>query len=151
MLGATFCTGLSVIVGKILSGNHPGVTNAIALTVGAVSLLVMSAVTGERWALPEQPAVRWSLAYLVILGSVGLFVLLLLVVRLWTASATAYAFVLFPVVTMLLGDWLLDEPVTFHGATGATLVMAGAWFGALSRPNPRSAAVNPVEVAVEHG
>jgi drug/metabolite transporter (DMT)-like permease len=80
MLGATLCTGVSVIVGKIVSGNHPAVTNAIALSMGAASLLAMSAVAGEQWSLPQQTEVAWSLAYLVILGSVGLFVLLLLVV-----------------------------------------------------------------------
>jgi drug/metabolite transporter (DMT)-like permease len=67
---------------------------------------------------------------------VGLFVLVLLVVRRWTASATSYMFVLFPVVTMALGAWLADEPVTAQGLTGAGLVTLGVWFGALS-PNAR--------------
>lgn len=132
LLAATVCVGESVIVSKMISANHPAVINAVSLTVGAMTLLGMSAVTGEQWALPRQPEVMWSLAYLVTLGSVGLFALILLVVRRWTASATSYMFVLFPIVTLLLGAWLVDEPMTAQGALGALVVMAGVWFGALS-------------------
>ncbi len=73
------------------------------------------------------------------LGSVGLFILVLLVVRRWTVSATSYMFVLFPVVTLALAAWLLDEPITGEAVTGAALVMLGVWFGALS-PGARRAA-----------
>jgi drug/metabolite transporter (DMT)-like permease len=132
LLGATACVSQSVIVGKSISANHPAVTNAIALITGAITLLCLSAVAGESWALPQQTEVRWSLAYLVVLGSAGLFAIVLLVVRRWAASATSYMFVLFPLVTMVLGAWLLDEPVTSHGVVGALVVMGGAWLGALS-------------------
>jgi drug/metabolite transporter (DMT)-like permease len=106
----------------------------------------MSAVAGETWAIPNQPEVVWSLAYLVTLGSVGLFVLLLLVVRRWTASATSYMFVLFPVVTMILDAVLAGEPITVVGIVGAALVMSGVWFGALS-----PAAKGPAAAAPEIG
>jgi drug/metabolite transporter (DMT)-like permease len=132
LLAATVCVSQSVIVGKSISANHPAVTNAVALAVGAVTLLALSMLTGETWMIPETPAVRWSLAYLVFLGSAGLFAVLMLVVRRWTASATSYVFVLFPLVTMLLGAWLLGEEVTAQGIVGGILVMAGAWLGALS-------------------
>jgi drug/metabolite transporter (DMT)-like permease len=132
MLAAALCIAEGVILGKRLSGAHPAMTNAVALPIGAVALLGLSAVAGEDWIVPTQPEVVWSVVYLVTLGSVGLFVLVLLVVRDWTASATSYMFVLFPVVTMLLSAWLADEPVTAQGVVGAGLVMAGVWFGALS-------------------
>ncbi len=132
MLAAALSIGEGVILGKRLSGAHPAMTNAVALPVGAVALLGLSAVAGEDWVVPTQPEVVWSVVYLVTLGSVGLFVLVLLVVRDWSASATSYMFVLFPVVTMLLSAWLADEPMTGQGVVGAGLVMAGVWFGALS-------------------
>ncbi|MGH8914124.1 MAG: DMT family transporter [Acidimicrobiia bacterium] len=143
MLGAAICIGESVIVSKKVSGNHPAMTNAVGMLIGAMSLLAMSAIAGETWAVPRLPEVVWSLVYLVTLGSVGLFVLILLVVRHWTASATSYMFVLFPVVTMLLGAWLADEAITVYGVVGALLVMAGVWFGALSPAARRSAALAP--------
>ncbi|HVR32823.1 MAG TPA: EamA family transporter [Acidimicrobiia bacterium] len=132
MLLSALAVGEGVIVGKKLAASHPAVTNAVALGVGAPSLIVLSLLFGDSWVLPRQPEVVWSLVYLVTLGSVGLFVLVLLVVRHWTASATSYMFVLFPVVTMILGAWLADEPITSQGAVGAAVVVTGVWFGALS-------------------
>jgi drug/metabolite transporter (DMT)-like permease len=137
-LAAALAAGESVILSKKVSGNHPAMTNAVAMATGAVVLLGISAVTGDRWALPTEGEVIWSVIYLVTLGSAGLFVVLLLVVRQWTASATSYAFVLFPVSTMLLGAWIADEPVTGQGVAGAILVMSGVWFGALSPGARRS-------------
>jgi len=132
MLAAALTIGQSVILGKRVSENHPAMTNAVGMAIGAPILLGISALAGERWAFPQQSQVVWSVAYLVTLGSVGLFVLTLLVVRRWSASATSYMFVLFPIVTMVLGAWLADEPLTIRGALGAALVMSGVWFGALS-------------------
>jgi drug/metabolite transporter (DMT)-like permease len=122
----------SVILGKRVSKNHPAMTNAVGLAVGAPLLLVISALAGESWDLPRQAEAAWAVAYLVLLGSGGLFVLMLLVVRQWTVSATAYAFVLFPVVTMVLEAWLIDVPITARGVSGALIVMAAVWFGALA-------------------
>ncbi|HSJ28775.1 MAG TPA: EamA family transporter [Acidimicrobiia bacterium] len=132
MILAIVCVGESVILGKKVSANHPAMTNAVAMATGAVVLATMSAVAGDRWILPQQPEVRWAVGYLVTLGSVGLFVLILLVVRTWSASATSYMFVLFPIVTMLLGAAAGDERLTVRGVTGALVVMAGVWFGALA-------------------
>ena len=137
-LAAALAAGESVILSKKVSGNHPAMTSAVAMATGAVVLLGISAVTGDRWALPTEGEVIWSVIYLVTLGSAGLFVVLLLVVRQWTASATSYAFVLFPVSTMLLGAWIADEPITGQGVAGAILVMSGVWFGALSPGARRS-------------
>jgi drug/metabolite transporter (DMT)-like permease len=136
LVAATLFVSQSVIVGKSISANHPAVTNAFALATGAVTLLCLSMITGETWAIPRTSAVKWSLAYLVVLGSAGLFAVVMLVVRRWTASATSYMFVLFPLVTMVLGAGLLDERITAQGILGGTLVMLGAWFGALA-PSPQ--------------
>jgi drug/metabolite transporter (DMT)-like permease len=142
MLGAAIAVGQSIIIGKRISGNHPAVTNAVGMTVGAVLLLGLSLLAGEAWSVPREAEALWAVVYLVTLGSVGLFVLVLLVVRRWTASATSYMFVLFPVVTMALEAWILDEPVTGQMLLGAALVMAGVWFGALS-PAARRAPGEP--------
>jgi drug/metabolite transporter (DMT)-like permease len=131
MLGATLVIGQSIIIGKRLSGNHPVITNAVGMATAALLLLTLSGSVSETWALPRRPAVAAALAYLVTLGSAGLFVLVLLVVRKWTASASSYMFVLFPVVTLVLAAWLVREPITSSAALGAALVMAGVWLGAL--------------------
>ena len=140
MLGATVAIGQSIILGKRLSHNHPVITNAVGMAIAALLLLTLSASVNETWALPRQPDVAAALAYLVTLGSAGLFVLVLLVVRKWTASASSYMFVLFPVVTLALAAWLVNESITLPAVIGAALVMSGVWFGALS---PTQATVPP--------
>lgn len=145
MLAAATCIGQSIILGKRLSANHPAMTNAVGMMAGSALLLGLSAAAGESWTFPRHAEAFWAVTYLVTLGSVGLFVLVLLVVRRWTASATSYMFVLFPVVTMALGAWVADEPVTAQAVSGAALVVVGVWFGALSPGARRLAAPMPAQ------
>jgi drug/metabolite transporter (DMT)-like permease len=143
ILAASFTIAQSVILGKHVSGNHPVITNAVGMSIGAPLLLVFSLIVGETWVVPSQAETIAAVSYLVLLGSVGLFILTLLVVRRWTASAMSYAFVLFPVVTMLAEAWILDEPLTMRSVIGAIAVMAGVWFGALSRTDSKPATEAP--------
>ena len=151
MLVATLSASQAMILGKRLSGNHPAMTNAVGMSVGAALLLAGSALAGESWIVPQRAEARWAVAYLVLLGSVGLFVLILLVSRQWTASASSYMTVLFPVVAIGLGSLIADEPITAATSAGAVLVVIGVWIGALSpaarRPVPVPAA--PDEVAAD--
>lgn len=132
MILAALAVSQSLILGKRLSGNHPVVTNAVAMIAGAVLLLALSAAAGEKWALPREREVALALGYLVLLGTAALFVLILLLVRRWTASAASYMSVLFPVVTMALDALLFAEEVTAGELVGGLAVMTGVWFGALS-------------------
>jgi drug/metabolite transporter (DMT)-like permease len=142
LLAAVLAIGESVILAKRVSVNHPVMTNAVGMVAGAAALLVASALAGEPWAVPHRADVVWAVAYLVVPGSIGLFLLVLVVVRAWTASASSYAFVLFPVVTLALAAVLLDEPVTPRAVAGALLVMLGVWSAALS-PGARRLATAP--------
>jgi drug/metabolite transporter (DMT)-like permease len=145
MLVSALAVGESIILGKKISGSHPVMINAVAMSAGAALLLALSAVAGESWSLPQLTESIWAVVYMVTLGSVGLFVLILLIYRRWTASATSYVFVLFPVLTMVLGSWLGDGPVTLQGVTGALIVVFGVWFGALSPAARRLAGPLPAQ------
>lgn len=142
MLVAAVCVSEGIILAKRLSGNHPAVTNAVGMASGALVLLVVSSVAGEAWTAPQNAEAAWAVLYLVTFGSAGLFALVLFVVGRWTASATSYLFVLFPLVTLVLERVLDDQPITGTAVTGALLVMAGVWFGALS-PGARQSAPGP--------
>lgn len=133
ILLASLAMGQSVILGKRVSTFHPVMTNAVGMATGAPLLLVLSAVAGESWLFPDDPGTIVAVSYLVLFGSVGLFMLTLLVARRWEASMLSYVFVLFPVVTMFGGAALLDEPLTSRGLIGAAIVMGGVWFGALAK------------------
>ena len=78
------------------------------------------------------PATVLAFSYLVI-ASVVLFVLVLVVVQRWTASASSYIFVLMPPVAMVLGAALGGEPITMATVLGGLAVLAGVYIGALHR------------------
>jgi drug/metabolite transporter (DMT)-like permease len=130
----------SGIVLKLLPQAHPVVTNAIGMSVGAAALLVLSAATGETWRAPEGWSVRWAVVYLAIASPI-LFMLVVYVIRRWTASAASYQFVLFPIVSVLGGALLLGERVTASLLVGAPLVLLGVYLGALS-PDPRRMSIS---------
>ena len=132
ILAAALTIGQSAILSKRVSGNHPVMTNAVGMATGAPLLLVISLIAGESWVVPSGGRPLWALLYLATIGSVGLFVAFLLVFRKWTASATSYAFVLFPVVTLVLDAVWGGVPLTVRSVSGAVVVMGAVWFGALS-------------------
>lgn len=129
---STVCLGQSIIFAKRLAHNHPIATNAVGMCSGAVLLLAVSLFAGEPWSWPRQTEALAAVLYLVVVGSVVLFVLTLLLVRRWSPSATSYMIVLFPVVTPLLEAWLAHVPITSTLVAAAGLVMLGVWFGALA-------------------
>ena len=73
------------------------------------------------------------MAYLIGPGSVAVFVLVLYVLARWSASATSYAFLLFPLVAIVLGGLLLAEPVQPSFLVGGAIVLSGVYIGAALR------------------
>jgi len=122
----------AVVVSKRVGRQHPVATNFVAMSAGAAALLVASALAGERLALPTDRETHLALLYLVA-ATVGLFLCVLLVVQRWTASATAYIFVLMPVVAAAVGALVADEPITLTTVLGGAIVGAGVYLGALAR------------------
>ena len=136
LLGAVAAAESSVIL-KLVPPTHPVATNGVAMAIGAVLLLVISAVAGESWVVPEQGDTWTSLAYLAVIGSVGLFGLFLFTLGRWTASAVAYMTAAFPVVAMIAGAVLLDEEITVNGVIGGLMVITAVYVGAIKRtPQP---------------
>ena len=80
---------------------------------------------------PPETETWLALAYLVVVGSVVVFLLYLFVLGRWRASRAAYVFVLIPFVTVLLSAWLDDEPITSGLVLGGALVLAGVYIGVL--------------------
>jgi drug/metabolite transporter (DMT)-like permease len=140
IVAAAAAAAESGVVLQLLPEAHPVVTNAIGMSVGALALLVATSVTGEEPTLPDTASVWTAVIYLAI-ASPFLFMLVVYVIRRWSASAASYQFVLFPIVSVIGGALLLGEPITSGLLLGAPLVLVGVYFGALSagRPGVRSA------------
>jgi drug/metabolite transporter (DMT)-like permease len=132
LIAAVLCASEAVIVSKRIGPQHPVVTNAVCMTAGAAVLLVAAAVAGESFALPAEGETQLAVLYLVA-ATVGLFLLVLYVVQRWTASATAYVFVLMPIVALAVGALIADEEITATTILGGAVVCAGVYLGALSR------------------
>lgn len=126
---------------KRMPRTHPIATNAVAMLPGAAVLLALSVVTKEPATLPTRPDVTLAFFYLVTIGSVGLFGGIVYLLQHWTASATAYTTVLFPIVTVAIGAVIAGELVSVQLIAGAVLVMVGTYVGALAQPRGEPAAI----------
>lgn len=129
---AAVCASEAVVVSKLAGRQHPVAMNLVGMSAGAVVLLVVAGAAGESLVLPSRGETQVALAYLVA-ATVGLFLLVLVVVQRWTASATSYAFVLMPVVAIALGALIADEPITLTTLVGGAVVGAGVYVGAVRR------------------
>ena len=131
ILAGALCWAEAFIVVKGAPSMHPAVMNTIAMGIGTAILLILTVVFGEAQAIPRLASTWKAQAYLVTAGSLGVFALYLVVLRVWSASAASFQLVLIPLVTIALSAWLLDERVTWSFAGGSILVLAGVYFGAL--------------------
>jgi len=132
LIAAVLCASEAVIVSKRIGPQHPVVTNVVGMTAGSAALLLAAVLAGESFVLPAGGETQVALVYLVA-ATVGLFLLVLYVVQRWTASATAYVFVLMPIVALIVGALVAEEEITATTILGGAIVFAGVYLGALAR------------------
>jgi drug/metabolite transporter (DMT)-like permease len=134
LIAAAACQAEAGIVVKRFPPGDPVAANAVGMLVGAGMLAVVAIITGEAFLFPTRLETWVSMAYLIGPGSIAVFVLVLYVLARWTASATSYAFLLFPLVAIALGAALLNEPVQPSFLAGGAIVLVGVYVGAVYRP-----------------
>lgn len=143
LLLAAVAAAESGVLAKFFPRSHPAAANAVGMAVGAAVLALCALAAGERFPVPADSRTWGALAYLVFVGSVGLFAIFLYVLGSWTASAVSYNFVLMPLVAIPLGAALGGETVSTAFLAGAALVLAGVWVGAVGRSPARAARGGP--------
>lgn len=122
------------VILKIFSPkSHPMATNALTLSAGLVFLLLTSFLIGEIHNVPALPVTWMAIAYTVIPGSVIMFYLFIWILARWSASATSYVIMLFPIVATIAGSLLRGEKITPTFILGGILVLIGVWIGALMK------------------
>lgn len=139
----------SSVVIKGFPKADPIATNAVGMLVGAILLAVFSLVLGEEWVVPQAGRTWLALGWLVVAGSVGLFILYLYVMARWKASATNYAVTLMPVVAVTLGALFADEVVSLQLIGGGALVLLAVYVGALGGDKEAGAAREVLAVSSE--
>ena len=132
--GAVSMAEVNIVIKKF-PRVHPVVENALGMAVGGGLLLLLSLVRAEPWVVPAELATQVSLAYLILLGSVGMFILYLIVLGRWTASAASYVLLIAPLVAVGLGAAILGERISWTFVVGGLLVLGGVYVGAL-HPRP---------------
>jgi O-acetylserine/cysteine efflux transporter len=142
LIAAAACQAEAGIVAKRFPPGDPVAANAIGMLLGAGMLALVALATGEAILIPTRLETWAAMAYLIGPGSIAVFVLVLYVLARWTASATSYAFLLFPLVAIALGAALLNEPVQPTFVVGGGIVLVGVYLGAVYRPrHPRDESV----------
>ena len=122
------------VILKIFSPkSDPMATNALTLSSGVILLALVSFLLGEAHNLPALPATWIAIAYTVIPGSVLMFYLFVWILGRWSASATSYVIMLFPIVATTAGSLLRGEEITLTFILGGALVLVGVWIGALMK------------------
>lgn len=132
VLGAALAIAETNVVVKRFPRAHPVANNAVAMGVAALLLLVAMVLAGQSPTLPREPATMGALAYLVVLGSAGLFMLFLYIIERWTASSTSYTLLLMPLPAAVGGAVLLGEPITAGLLAGGALIVLGVYLGAFA-------------------
>lgn len=131
ILGGSACAAEGAVVVKRFPAVHPAARNTIGIGVGTVMLFALMPAFGESVAMPGSATTWWAQAYLVTLGTIGVFGLYLYILSRWTASAVSYEFVAAPIVAIIAGALLFDEAITGAFVIGALLVLAGVYLGAI--------------------
>jgi drug/metabolite transporter (DMT)-like permease len=143
LAGAAVIAETGIVI-KWFPRTDPTLMNAVGMSVGVGLLLGLSALGGERWALPARVDTWLALGYLVTFGSVVVFTLVLRVLRDWSASTASYSFLLTPLVTIVVAAAVVGELPTPAFLLGGAVVLLGVYVGAFSRrvrPAPVAAPV----------
>lgn len=128
---AAICFAEGAVVVRRFRPIDPYGLNAVGMTVGAVVILGAALLRGDDIALPEMAATWLAQAYMILVGSVLVFVLYVFILGRWEASRATYTFVVVPPVTVLVSWWLRDEPLGAGLVLGGVLVLIGVYIGAI--------------------
>jgi drug/metabolite transporter (DMT)-like permease len=142
VVGGAVCFAQALVLVRRFPRVHPVTMNAVGMAAGAALLLAGAFVADEPILLPHHPETWAAMAYLVVIGSVVVFLLYLVVLRYWAASRASYGFVIIPFVTLVLSAWLDNEPVGVGLVMGGLLIMTGVYVGALRPARVTPATVN---------
>ena len=121
--------GLSWAAGSIYQKRKnikttPEINSAVQQFTGGIALLITSFILSEPMMNPV-PSAWWAWGYLIIFGSVIAFTSFVKALKLLPPNIVfTYAFVN-PVVAVILGFFILNEPITQWTLSGAGLVLVG--------------------------
>ncbi|MHB9033309.1 MAG: DMT family transporter [Anaerolineae bacterium] len=148
-LGMAMSFALASVVVKASQPVNNAAMNAVGMAVGAPILLLLSLIFGEKATLPADLSTWLAQGYLVVGGGVGLFMVMLFLLKRWTATAVSYQSVLSPIATILFSAWLLGEHLSAWLLAGGVLVLGGVYLGVLMPRWGAGKVAQPAERSLE--
>ncbi len=151
VVSATCASAASVAMKRWGHDANPYSWNAVAMTIGAVGLLLLSLAAGEALAVPGWPEGILSILYLAILGTVVTFVGYLRLLK--TIPVTTMSFIAFitPIVAVFLGYALASETLDPIAGVGAAITLAGIVVYAWKRRIPVAGAAEAAPATTSSG
>jgi drug/metabolite transporter (DMT)-like permease len=115
----------SLGVRKHGQGLSPVIISFIQMLSGSVAFFLISIAIGESWSLNPSAKSVWAMAYLVVLGSIIAFTAYSFVLsKIPAARANTYTLVN-PVIALIAGNLILDEPITPEIIPATILILGG--------------------------
>lgn len=147
VLSATCASAASVAMKRWGRDASPYTWNAVAMSIGAVGLLLLSAAAREPVGTPGWPEGILAIVYLAVFGSVVTFVGYLRLLK--TIPVTTMSFIAFitPIVAVLLGVALASESFDPLAGVGAVVTLAGIAVYSWKRRVPVPAAAEAAPIA----
>lgn len=141
-VGAALATALGYAIGPIIIDRHLSDVSplgVIAASLGLAALLYLPFLASARpAALPSSQALGSVIALGVVCTALAFLLFFALIAQVGPARATVITY-LNPVVALMLGVLILDEPLTAGMLLGFALVLLGSWFATSRRTSPRQA------------
>jgi drug/metabolite transporter (DMT)-like permease len=107
---------------------NPYFSLGLQMLISSLSLFTVIGATGSTIPLTEIPSNSWwSIAYLVIIGSVLTFIAFIYALQKLPAEINSIYAYINPVVAVILGAIMFGEPVTLHIAFGGFIVLVGLY------------------------
>ncbi len=130
LAGVIALVASTIIYKRMQTRPHPLVLNGLQLSWAGVLLAPVALLREGAPQIPTSGPVMLSLAYLILILSVGASMLWFWILRHGEASRVSAYYFLTPVFGLLLGALLLGERLVPLDAGGLALIAAGLWMAA---------------------
>ncbi len=120
----------SLFVGRAALPPNYFVNTGYQMLTGGVLLGGMSLLFGEPWVPPASwsPDTFWAMGLLIVFGSIVAFTAFNFLLKVVSPEKVATNTYVNPIVAMLLGWYILEEPITLQSIIAAVILLAGVYF-----------------------
>jgi len=125
ILAAACAAAANALVKRHGGALHTAPLNAASMLVGAVLLLGLSAVSGERAGVPHALTAWAAIGYLALVGSVVAFLIYYSLLKTWESTSLSFFAVVTPAIAVVLGAVVLGERLTRWSVAGSALILSG--------------------------